>query len=243
MSILLIPVAPLFQTKSRLRDYFSTDQLKELTIALVKDLGKTLLEVDCFDNKLLYCNSLEILDLGKDYDLIGIKEEITTPPKSFDEIINDLNHIAINEYKATMTLISFIDLVLISPINYYELFTLMESNQLTICPAIHSAGISILGRNPPEILPSYFSDPNIPSLLALLHNASKNQINKIAIYDSFRAGFDIDILQDLILAYEYLKIFDFKEKEIFKFLKTNLKFSIKKLNPNNNRNFKISEIE
>jgi len=99
----------------------------------------------------------------------------------------------------------------------------------------------VLGRNPPDIISSYFSDPNTPSLVALLNNASKRGIDKIAIYDSFRAGFDIDIKQDLVLAYEYLKIFNLKDTEVFKFLKCNLKLSIKKINANNNRTFRITE--
>ena len=115
----------------------------------------------------------------------------------------------------------------------------MEKNQLVICPAIHSAGISLLGRNPPDIIPSFFSDPKIPSLIAVLNEAKKKGIEKITLYDSFRAGFDIDILQDLILGYEYLKIFNLRDKEVFKFLKINLKMSIQKKNANDNRNFEI----
>jgi len=243
MSILLIPVAPLSRTKSRLRDCFSTEQLKELTIAMFEDLGKTLTEVNCFDHKIIYCNTLEILEIAKDYDLIGIKEDLTTPPKSFDEVIEDLNNIAIEKFNAEQTVFSFLDLILISNKNFFDINSLVKKNQLVICPAIHSAGISVLGRNPPDIISSYFSDPNTPSLVALLNNASERGIDKIAIYDSFRAGFDIDIKQDLVLAYEYLKIFNLKDTEVFKFLKSNLKLSIKKLNANNNRTFKITERE
>lgn len=240
MSILLIPVAPLTRTKSRLRDCFSNEQLKELTIAMFKDLGKKLSNVTCFDQKIVYCNTPEILELANDYDLIGIKEELTSPPKSFDQVIKDLNNIAIKKYDAIQTVFSFLDLILISPTNFYEINQLIQENQLVICPAIHSAGISIFGRNPPDIIPSYFSDPNIPSLVALLSNASKKGINKIAVYDSFRAGFDIDIKQDLVLGYEYLKIFNLMDTAVFDFLKNNLKLGIKKINANNNRSFKIT---
>ena len=112
MSILLVPVAPLSKTKSRLKDCFSAKQLKELTIAMFNDLGNTLTKVSCFDRKLVYCNSPEILDLAKDYDLIGIKEEITDPSKSFDEIIEDINNIAIEKYFAEQTIVAFLDLIL-----------------------------------------------------------------------------------------------------------------------------------
>ncbi|MHA2393084.1 MAG: hypothetical protein ACXAEX_14175 [Promethearchaeota archaeon] len=240
MSILLIPVAPLTRTKSRLRDCFSNKQLKDLTIAMFNDLGKTLIDVKCFDQKIVYCNAPEILDLAKDYDLIGIKEELTTPPKSFDEVIEDLNDIAIKNFDANQTVFSFLDLILISSKNFYEINQLIQENQLVICPAIHSAGISIFGRNPPDIVPSYFSDPNIPSLVALLNNASKKGIKKIAVYDSFRAGFDIDIKQDLVLGYEYLKILNLMNTEVFRFLKNNLKLALKKVNVADNRNFKIT---
>jgi len=241
MSILLIPIAPLSRTKSRLRDCFSIDQLRDLTIAMFKDLGKTLTQVNCFDEKVVYCNTPEILEIAYNYDLLGIKEELTTPPKSFDNVIKDLNNIAIKKFNAKQTIFSFLDLILISAENFYEIHTLVKKNQLVICPAIHSAGISILGRNPPDVISSYFSHPNKPSLIALFNNAYKRGIDKIAIYDSFRAGFDIDIKQDLVLAYEYLKILKLMDTEVFRFLKSNLKLSIKKIDANNNRSFKILE--
>ena len=162
---------------------------------------------------------------------------------NFDNVIEDLNNIAIKKYNATKTVFSFLDLILITAKNFYEIFSLLEKNQLVVCPAIHSAGISILGRNPPNIIPSYFSDPNIPSLIALFNNALEKGIDKIAIYDSFRAGFDIDIKQDLALAFEYLKIFGLTHTNVFKFLKRNLRISLKKRNPVNNRTFDLTEIK
>jgi hypothetical protein len=63
----------------------------------------------------------------------------------------------------------------------------------------------------------------------------------MCIYDSFRAGFDMDLKQDLVLGYEYLKIFDLRDTEVFKFLTKNLKFSFKKRNANDNRNFEMLE--
>ena len=243
MSILLIPIAPLSRTKSRLRDCFSKEQLKDLTIAMFKDLGKTLLDVNCFEMKIVYCNTPEILELAGNYGLTGIKEEITAPPKSFDKVIQDINNIAIKTYNAEQTILTFLDIILISIKNFYEINKLIQENQLVVCPAIHSAGISVLGRNPPNIIPSYFSDPNDTSLVALLNNANAKGLDKIAIYDSFRAGFDIDIKQDLVLAYSYLKIFNLKQTETYLFLKKNLKITLKKVNVNNNRAFKFLKKE
>ena len=241
MSILLIPVAPLSRTKSRLRDCFSLEQLKDLTIAMFKDLCTTLAEVECFEHKIVYCITPEILEIAEDYGLIGIKEVKIDTLRSFDEVINNINRIAIKKYNALQTTIAFLDLILITSNNFYEINSLVKENQLVVCPAIHSAGISILGRNPPDIIPSYFSDPDTPSLVALLNNASTKGIKKIMLYDSFRAGFDVDIKQDLALAYEYLKIFNLKNTEVFKFLKNNLRISLKKRNTNNNRTFNLIE--
>jgi 2-phospho-L-lactate guanylyltransferase (CobY/MobA/RfbA family) len=84
MNILLIPIAPLSRTKSRLRKCFSKEQLKELTIAMFKDLALKLTRVDCFESKIVYCNSSEILELADDYGLIGIREELATPRKTFN---------------------------------------------------------------------------------------------------------------------------------------------------------------
>lgn len=241
MSSLLIPIAPLTRTKSRLRDCFTSDQLKELTIAMFKDLGTTLIKVNSFDHKIVYCNTPEILELSDYFGLIGIKEELAIPPKSFDEVITDLNDIAIKKFFSKQTVFSFLDLVLISAENFNEINALIKENQLVVCPAIHSAGVSILGRNPPNIIPSYFSDPNIPSLVALLENAYKKGIEKITIYDSFRAGFDVDVKQDLAFAYVFLKAFRLTRTEVFKFLKKNLKLTLKKKSADNNRSFKITK--
>ncbi|MHA2131349.1 MAG: hypothetical protein ACW99L_15400, partial [Promethearchaeota archaeon] len=165
----------------------------------------------------------------------------TDSPKPLDEVIKDLNTVAINKFDAEQTTLVFLDLILMNSNNLYEINDLVKENQLVVCPAIHSAGVSILGRNPPDIIPSYFSDKNTPSLIALLNKASVKGIEKLVIYDSFRAGFDIDVKQDLILAYEYLKIFNLEDTEVYKFLKSNLKLSLKKRSPNNNRAFDIIE--
>ena len=66
MSILLIPIAPLSRTKSRLSDCFSKEQLKEFTISMFKDLGNKLLKIDCFEEIIVYCNSSEILELAEE---------------------------------------------------------------------------------------------------------------------------------------------------------------------------------
>ena len=238
MSILLIPIAPISRTKSRLRKCFSKEQLKDLTIAMFKDLAVKLNRVDCYDYKIVYCNSNEILELAKKYGLTGIKEKLTTPRKSFDDVIFDLNQIAIDKYKATSTVFTFLDTILISVQNFYEIYTLTLKNQLVLCPAISSAGISVFGRNPPNVLRTYFSNNTNPSLLAMLDAARKNNL-KVAIYDSFRAGFDIDIKQDLVLAYQYLKIFGLEYTETHKFLKENLNLSIFKKNLKDNRKLTI----
>ena len=240
MSILLIPIAPLSRTKSRLRDCFPKGLLRDLTIAMFKDLARKVQKVDGFDYKIVYCHNEEILELVEEFGLIGIKENLTHPRKSFDLVINDLNNIAIKEYDAVSTIFTFLDVILISEENLMEISDLMKLNQLVVCPAIHSAGISIFGRNPPDILPTHFSNPIIPSFVALLKDARSRNL-KTAIYDSFRAGFDIDIKQDLLFGFEYLKIFDLTETETFKFLKDNLKLGLQKRSLKNNREFKISK--
>jgi 2-phospho-L-lactate guanylyltransferase (CobY/MobA/RfbA family) len=240
MSILLIPIAPLSRTKSRLRDCFPKELLKELTIAMFKDLSRKVVDLDCFDRKIVYCHDSEILELAEENGLIGLKEKLTKPRKSFDEVISDLNIIAIKEFNAINTIFTFLDVILISVNNFKDISKLMESNQLVVCPAIHSAGISIFGRNPPDIIPTYFSDPNIPSFVALIRNAQERNL-KYSVYDSFRAGFDIDIKQDLLLGFEYLKLFNQNDSMTFKFLKNNLKLVLQKKNLKNNRQFKISK--
>ena len=141
MSTLLIPVAPLSETKSRLRDCFSKEQLKQLTIAMFKDLGNILIDINCFKDKIVYCHDETILDLAKKYGFIGIKEVITKPRKKFDDVISALNEIAINKYNAQSTIFTFLDIILISSNNFYDINKLLKKNELVVCPAIHSAGI------------------------------------------------------------------------------------------------------
>ncbi|MHA1473474.1 MAG: hypothetical protein ACTSQW_10320 [Promethearchaeota archaeon] len=150
-----------------------------------------------------------------------------------------MNNIAIKDYDAVNTIFTFLDVILLSEQNLREISNLMKLNQLVVCPAIHSAGISIFGRNPSDILPTHFSNPNIPSFVALLNDAQSRKL-KVSVYDSFRAGFDIDIKQDLLLGFEYLKIFELTETETFQFLQKNLKLAIQKRSMKNNREFKIS---
>ena len=239
MSILLIPIAPLHKSKSRLQNCLSREQIEELTIAMFKDLGNILLKVDCFSEKIVYCESPEILEIASDYNLVGIKEETQKTPIPFDHVITNMNKIIMNKYDAEATVISFLDLILISAKNFYEINSLVETNQMVVCPTIKSAGISVLGRRPPEIISSCFSSPDDPSLIALFQKARESGIKDISIYDSFRASFDVDIQEDLILGYEYLKIFNLTHTKTFKFLKNNLKFSLQKANMNNNREFRI----
>jgi 2-phospho-L-lactate guanylyltransferase (CobY/MobA/RfbA family) len=242
MISLLIPIAPLSRTKSRLRDCFSIEQLKDLTISMFKDLAEKIVPLNFFDHKIVYCNSNEILEITRDYGLIAIKEKLTTPRKSFDDVIKTLNNLAIRNFNTNSTIFTFLDIILISIQNLHEIALLLKKNELVICPAIHSAGISVLGRNPPNVIPTYFSDPNIPSLLAILNEANKRNL-KLTLYDSFRAGFDIDIKQDLVLAYEYLKIFHLTDTYTYKFLKNNLKLSIQKKSVTDNRNFEIKSFD
>jgi 2-phospho-L-lactate guanylyltransferase len=240
MSSLLIPISPLAEAKSRLREVFTREQIENLIISMVKDICNILSKTDCFENILIYCHNNKILELVQKFGLIGIKEKLTSPRKSFDEVINDINSIAIEKYHATQTIITFLDTILISEKNFKEINSLLQENQIVICPAIHSAGISVLGRNPPNLIPTFFSDPKIPSLIALINEAKKRGISKIKIYDSFRAGFDIDTKKDLVLAFEYLKILNLTNTNLYKFLANNLNLRIKKSN-NNNREFRIKK--
>ncbi|KKK45080.1 hypothetical protein LCGC14_1598750 [marine sediment metagenome] len=241
MSTLLIPVAPLSRTKSRLRDCFSIEKLKEFTLAMFKDLSETLTKVNCFEYIITYCESSEILELAENYGIVGIKEALTEPCKPFDDIITEFEKKVLDKYPVDQTVLGFLDLILITPRNFIEFNDLLKKNQLVMCPAIYSAGVSILGKNPPDIIQSSFSDPIMPSLVAFHTKASEKGLDKIAIYDSFRAGYDVDIKQDLVFAYEYLKMFNLTHTEVFKFLKNNLKLTIKKKNANNNRTFEIFE--
>ena len=242
MKCLLIPVSPISSAKSRLKTVFSETQVKEFTISIFKDFAIKVSDLKAYDNKLVYCNSPEILELAEKYGLIPIKEEKDNSKKNFDEVIETFNNIAIKKYDAQSTMLAFCDVLLITRMNFVELASLLKNNQVVVCPAINSGGISILGRSPPDIIPTFFSHPEIPSLIALVNEAKTKKLD-IAMYDSFRAGFDIDLKQDLVLAYEYLKIFNMERTNTYRFLKDNLKLALLKKNNNDNRDLEIREIE
>ncbi|TFG00902.1 MAG: hypothetical protein EU541_00905 [Promethearchaeota archaeon] len=237
MNILVIPISPLEQAKSRLRSVFSQEKIKLLIISMVKDLGEKLAHLDTFDSVIVYCGDHSIAELAESYNLIGLKEKNLNHKKSFDRVIEEVNQIAIDQFNAKQTIFTFLDTVLISEQNLRDLSQLIKEYQLVICPSVHSAGISVLGRNPPDIVPTCFSDTSIPSFLGQLRMAQKADIQKIKIYDSFRAGFDIDIKRDLALAYEYLKALNLTDSHTFQFLEQNLTFSLKK--NHNNRELDI----
>ena len=96
-------------------------------------------------------------------------------------------------------------------------------------------------RNPPNIITSNcFSDPKRPSLISLFNEAKEKNL-EVTLYDSFRAGFDVDVKQDLVMAYQYLKIYNLKNSFTYQFLKKNLKLSLERCNQENNREFTIAE--
>ncbi len=238
MSTLLIPISPLERAKSRLRTVLSRVQIEDLIIAMVKDLANKLSHIKCFNAKIVYCGDTSILELAESYDLVGIKEQNLSPQKSFDTVIEEINLIAIEQFNAEQTILTFLDTVLISEINLKQIHQLIVENELVICPSIHSAGISVLGRNPPDIIPTCFSDPRTPSFLGQVQKARKEGLTKVKVYDSFRAGFDIDIERDLVLAYEYLKVLESTDTHTYAFLERNLELSLKK--NHNNRDLKIT---
>lgn len=238
MSTLVIPISPLERAKSRLRNVFSSKRIEQLIVSMVKDLGEKLSNVNCFENVIVYCGDKSIVELVKSYDLIGLEERKNIHKKSFDTVIGEVNRIAMEEFNAQQTIFTFLDAILISEQNFEDISSLVKNYQLVICPSVQSAGISVLGRNPPDIVSTCFSDPNTPSFLGQIQEAQDAGVEKIKVYDSFRAGFDIDIKRDLALAYEYLKVLNLTHTHIFQFLEDNLAVSLKK--NHNNRDLEIT---
>jgi len=237
MTILVIPISPLERAKSRLRSVFSKEKIKQLIISMVKDLGEKLSNIDCFESVIVYCGDKAIIDLVDSFGLVGIKENHKTHKKSFDRVIKEANQIAMEQYDAKQTVFSFLDTIFISEQNFKDISRLIKEYQLVVCPSVQSAGISVLGRNPPDVIPTCFSDPHIPSFIGQIGKARSAGIQKIKIYDSFRAGFDIDLERDLALAFEYLKIFNLQDTHTFRFLEENFTYSLKK--NHNNRDLEI----
>ncbi|TFG17723.1 MAG: hypothetical protein EU533_08155, partial [Promethearchaeota archaeon] len=114
MNCLLIPVSPISRAKSRLKSVFSDTQLMDFTISIFKDFAIKVCDLKSYENKLVYCNSPEILELAENYGLIPIKEEKDNSKKTFDEVIEVFNNIAIKKYDARSTMLAFCDVILIN---------------------------------------------------------------------------------------------------------------------------------
>jgi len=228
MSVLIVPVSQLDQAKIRLREIFSKQKIKKFTLAMVKDICQKTLDRECFSKKIVYCNTQEVLDLARDFGFIPIKEKRRYKSPDFNIVINEISDIVIERFHPTNTLITFADLILISPENFVEISNLLKKNQLLICPSVNSLGISLIGRSPPDVIETCFSNFNNPSLIAQMKLVRKKNLKKVILYDSFRAGFDVDLKQHVISGYNYLKVFKLTNTETFKFLKKNLKKGLKK---------------
>lgn len=186
MSILIVPVSQLDQAKIRLRGIFSKEKIKELTLAMFKDICQKTLEIDCFSKKIVYCNTQEILEISRDYGFIPIKEERSEKSPDFNNVITKINDIIIKKFNPISTLIAFADLILISQKNFLEISDLLKKNQLVICPSVNSLGISLIGRSPPNIIKTCFSNSKNSSLIAQIELARKKKLKQIVLYDSFR---------------------------------------------------------
>lgn len=223
MSILAIPISPLSHSKRRLGGILSKEQIAEFTLAMFRDIGERTMEVDCFSKKIVYCNSSEVLEISEDFGFIPIKETSNDKSGNFNDVVTQMNDLIVRKFDPESILISFVDLVLISPNNFYEIKKMLDENQLVICPSVHSLGISMIGRKPPNIIDTCFSSSDGCSLKAQIKLAKLKNLMDVAIYDSFRAGFDVDLKDHLILGYELMKIFKLTDSETFLFLKKNLK--------------------
>ena len=69
----------------------------------------------------------------------------------------------------------------------------------------------------------------------------RRNIKQFKLYDSLRTSFDVDIKSDLLLTYEYLRIFKLTDTNTFQFLENNLDFKLCKNGALNNRDFIIKE--
>ncbi len=176
MSILIVPVSQLDQAKIRLRDIFSKEKIKEFTLAMFKDICQKTLQTDCFSKKIVYCNTQEILEISRDYGFIPIKEERSEKSPDFNNVITEISDIIIKKYNPISTLIAFADLILISQKNFLEINELLKKNQLVICPSVNSLGISLIGRTPPNIIKTCFSNSKNSSLIAQIELAKKKKV-------------------------------------------------------------------
>ena len=158
MTILFIPIASLSRSKSRLADCLTQEQRQKFTLALFRDLAQKIQDLSIFQAKIIYSPDKQILDLAENYDLIPIRETPSQNSKTFNNVIGEMDEIAISQYQAHASLIIFLDLPLITQQNIIDLHSLLKKNQVVISPAINSAGISALGRHPVQIIQPKFDD-------------------------------------------------------------------------------------
>jgi len=198
----LIPVSPLESAKSRLKNFLTSEERKNLIKNMLLDVYYGI--KDLCDNVYIVSRDREILSFSKELNMIQIYEDGSNG-------LNGALYDAINRIKENSVMIVPADVPLIRRVNLREITNKLKDTKesVIICPS-RGGGTNLLILKPKNIIkPSYEGF----SFMKHVEQCNKNNLN-MSIFSSFYLSIDINTVEDLgevlihgkdTYTYKYLK--------------------------------------
>lgn len=209
--VVLVPVAPLGRTKSRLGPLLTLAQRRELTIAMVRDVLDACAEARAngWIRDVVVCHrgngEATIEEITRARGLHFLKEP---PVGDLDGIIAAMTRYAQQELAADASILVFSDLPLLAARNFSAVARQLArvERAILLCPSLND-GVSFLARKPPAVVPTRFNTDtaHLSSFQAHVDTARAADI-PVLLHDSLSAFFDVDLPLDLALVQHYLEI-------------------------------------
>ncbi len=229
MCYILIPVKKLSEAKSRLSPVLDKNSRQKLSLSMLLDVLSVATRVVDPENVIVVSSDIQISEFLKKMNV-----------SFFHEKGHGLNN-AIEE--ATRALGSSTEAVLVLPsdIPFMKLTDLLEilnlgdndcGRRVVISPS-KNGGTNALLRQPPDVIPSIFG-----KLSFIKHVRTARTLKvPVFIYDSRTISFDIDTIEDLIVAMKNVDLLGYHTRRFIKSLKNRIDLDRVKLGEGSSSSF------